>query len=237
VKTHAPATKPQTQNGDDEPPKKRHKRGPTLAVEVMRLKGFGLKGYTVVDITRKAAQEWITGRVRRMTEKISAVADKDKAHAKAIHQQRNLVVAYSEKLDDIFLDLQDANNSGLDNTGRLKQLRKQGKQLMGEYVQTQRERDQIALQNDDITEAFLREKRQAEARQDLSESMYNIQAAIRNGKDRAQAEGRENEGPEVSISMLLDNVARDVGRGGLLANVSSFNGALEKAAGLLEGRV
>ncbi|KAF2654333.1 hypothetical protein K491DRAFT_779639 [Lophiostoma macrostomum CBS 122681] len=237
VKPHGAAKKGQTHSHNDEPPKKRLKRGPTWAVEVMRLKGFGLKGYTVVDTTRKAAQEWITAHVRRMTEKISAVADKDKARAKAIHQERNLVVAYSEKLDDIFLDLQDANNSGLDNTGRLKQLRKQGKQLMGEYIQTQRERDQIALQNDEITETFSSKRRQAEARHHLSESLYNIQAAIKNGKDRAQAEGRENEGPEVPLSMLLDNVARDVGPGGLLANVSDLNGALERAADLLEGRI
>jgi hypothetical protein len=82
------------------------------------------------------------------------------------------------------------------------------------------------------------EKAKIDARNKLSEDLYSIEAAIQNGRKKARKERREDEGPEIPLSMLLGMVGGDVGSlgGGLLKNVKIFNSALESAASWLEGR-
>lgn len=227
--------KPRIQPADGELPKKRQKRGPMQAIQVMRLKGFGVKGLTVVDTTRTVMEEWVTYRINRMTEKLATI--QDPVRAKEVRQHRNVVLAYREKLDDILLDLQDANNSSIDNASKIQHLKRDNKRLLTEYLAIQRDRDQVALENDEITEAFKQEKKEVEDRHKLSASLYDIQAAIQAGMDKARKEGREDEGPEIPIKMLLDNVAKDVrSSSGLLSRVRNFNGVLDRTAGILEGR-
>jgi hypothetical protein len=220
---------------DDEPPRKLQKRGPTQVIQVMRLKGFGVKGLTVVDTTRTVMEEWVSHRINKLTEKLSST--QDPSRTKELRQNRNVVLAYRENLDDVLLELQDANNTSIDNAAKLRQFKKDNSQLRSDYLALQRDRDQIALENDDITESFMAEKREIEAKNKLSASLYDIEAAIQIGKDRARAEDREDEGPEIPFKMLLDDIARDIGRDdGLLGRVQGFNGMMERAVGFLEGR-
>ena len=228
----APRAKPP---GDKQPPKKRQKRGPTQAIQIMRLKGFSSSKLTVVDTTRTVMEEWTAHRINRITEKLGSV--KDPARAKSIRQHRNVVLAYREKLDDVLLDLQDANNTGFANTSKLKQLNTFNKQLRTEYMALQRDRDQIAIEIDDATEEYLQARKKTEDQKDLSSALYDIQAAIQNGKEKARNEGRETEGPDLPIKMLLNDVSQGIGHGaGLLTLVRSFNDVLVKTAGFLEGR-
>lgn len=227
--------KSSAQYEDGAPPKKRQKRGPAQVIQIMRLKGLGVKGITVVDTARTVMEEWMSDRVNRMTERLADT--NDPARVKELKQQRNLVLAYSEKLDDVLLDLQDANNTGIDNSQRARQYARENKRLRGEFLAIRRDRDQLDLEQDDIDDAFAQEKKSVEAKAKLSDTMYAIQAAIHSGKTKARKEGREEEGPDIPISMLLDDVAQDVGpHGGLLARVKDFNGILGRAAKFLEGR-
>jgi hypothetical protein len=201
----------------------------------MRLPGFGIGALTVVDTTRTVVEEWTTHRIDRMTEKLANIDDP--ARARKMRQQRNAIILYREELDDVLLGLQDANDTGIAQNSKLKQLNKENRRLRSDYIQLQRDRDRIALQNDEATEAFLREKRGIEAQHELSSSLYDIQAAVQAGRDRARREGREEEGPEVGLKMLLEDVAMGFGkRTGLLARVKDFNGALGRAAAFLEGK-
>ena len=94
------------------------------------------------------------------------------------------------------------------------------------------------MEQDDVQTQYHAEKAEVESQNTLSDDMFAIEAAIKKGREKARRQGRENEGPDIPLSMLLDNIARDVGSrgGGLLASVKSFNGLLERAAGWLEGR-
>ncbi|KAF2022360.1 hypothetical protein BU24DRAFT_447149 [Aaosphaeria arxii CBS 175.79] len=222
-------------SADSEPPKKRQKSGPTQKITVMRLKGFGVKGLTVVDTTRTVVEDLINSRVAKISSKIERI--KDAARQKEVRSQRNHVLAFREKLDDYFLDLQDANNSAIHNANKLKGFRRDKKQLQSEFMSIQKERSQLALKSDDITAEFQLEKMEFDNRTDLSSWMYDIQAAVQSGKDRARDQGREGDGPEIPLKMLLETVAHDVGSGsGLLSSIQNFNGVLERSAGYLESR-
>jgi hypothetical protein len=229
-----PKSKHSAKQINDEPPAKRQKRGPTRAISVMRLKGFGVGGITVVDSTRTSMEDWINAKIAKLREKLARNNGPERAQLKS---KANVALAYREALDDVLLDLQDANNSALDNPKRLRKYKSELASRRREYLTIQRERDEVALENDEVTEAFVREKKDIEARHQLNASLYDIQAAIRNGKEKARTEGREGEGPEIPLKVLLDDVARDVGSNdGLLARVRNFNGVLDRAAGILEGR-
>ena len=91
---------------------------------------------------------------------------------------------------------------------------------------------------DDERAVYDAEKQKAEAKNKHSANMFEIQAAIKSGRERARLEDREDEGPERPLSMLIDKVGRQVGSvgGGLLASLQHFNEGLERAAGWLEGR-
>ncbi|KAH7119939.1 hypothetical protein B0J11DRAFT_534912 [Dendryphion nanum] len=230
-----PKKNPRVEVSSDGPPKKRLKHGATQKITVMRLKGYGLSGITVVDTTRSAIETLLNNQMIKLTTKIESTVDSQQQ--RELRGQRNIILAYRDKLDDSLLELQDANNSAVDNVNKLRQYKKDKKRLQKEFLILQNEKDQLELQSDELAADFQKEKKETEDRHRLSSWMYDIQAAIKRGKDQAKKEGRENEGPDIPIKMLLDGVARDVGGpGGLLGVVKKFNTVLERSAGLLEGR-
>ncbi|KAF2279361.1 uncharacterized protein EI97DRAFT_430441 [Westerdykella ornata] len=235
-RARAPGKKTMTKLPAEKPAKKRRKTGPSQIIQVMRLKGFAVNALTVVDTTRNLMEEWTTHRINKMTEQLTNV--NDGSRAKLIRHHRNVILAYRDQLEDDLLELQDANDTSIDNVKKLKQFSSENKRLRKEYFQLQRDREQIALETDDITEGFLNEKKDIETRHGLSSSLYDIQAAIQSGKEKARAEGRENEGPELPLNMLLENVSMNFGQStGLLWKIKDLNGFLGKTASLLERKV
>jgi hypothetical protein len=200
----------------------------------MRLEGTGTRELTVVDTTRHVLEQWTTHRIAKMTNKLGQVADA--ARARKLRQNRNVVLAYKEEIDDVLLGLQDANDTGNHRATRYKRMCKENRQLRNDILELENQRLKVALENDEHTENFLREKQELEEREKLSTALYDIQTAIRNGKEKARREGREDEGPELSLKTLLDDVASNFGPHGLLARVRNFNAFLGKAAGILEGK-
>ncbi|KAJ4990416.1 hypothetical protein SVAN01_04078 [Stagonosporopsis vannaccii] len=221
----------------DEPPRKRHKfLGPKLAVSVMRMKGYGVRGVTIADTTRTILEEAIDHRLGRMLEKIQTI--QDSVRRKELRSEVNLALSFKESLNEKLLDLQDANDVLTTNLKKLRIFKRDNIQLRKDILALQNGRQEIALEHDDVQADFEAEKAKVEAGDALSSDMFDIEAAIQNGRKKAQQEGRDDEGPDVPLSTLLDTVSRDVGSldGGLLANMKGFNGLLERAAGWLEGR-
>lgn len=220
----------------DKPRKKRQKRGPTQAIQVMRLEGSGTRELTVVDTTRHVLEQWTAHKIEKMTNKLGRLTSTDAAQARKLRQHRNVVLVYKDEIDDVLLGLQDANDTGNHRATQYKRAYRENKQLRDQVHELERERQKVALDNDEATAEFLHEKEELVTRDKLSTSLYDIQSAIRSGKDKAQKEGRENEGPELSLKMVLDDVASSFGSRGLLARVKNFNGFLGKAAGIFEGK-
>jgi hypothetical protein len=221
----------------DKPPRKRQKPlGPKLAISVLRMKGYGVRGITMADTTRTILEEAIDHRLSRMLEKMQT--SQDSSHRKERRSEVNLVLSFKESLSEKLLDLQDANDVLTTNLKKQKIFKRENIELRKDILALQNSRQEIALEHDDVQAEFEAEKAKVEARNTLSANMFEIEAAIENGRKKAQQEKREHEGPDMPLSMLLESVGRGVGSlgGGLLTNVKSFNGALERAAGWLEGR-
>jgi hypothetical protein len=221
----------------DKPLRKRQKPlGPKLAISVLRMKGYGVRGITMADTTRTILEEAIDHRLSRMLEKMQT--SQDSSHRKELRSEVNLVLSFKESLSEKLLDLQDANDVLTTNLKKQKIFKRENIELRKDILALQNSRQEIALEHDDVQAEFEAEKAKVEARNTLSANMFEIEAAIENGRKKAQQEKREHEGPDMPLSMLLESVGRGVGSlgGGLLTNVKSFNGALERAAGWLEGR-
>jgi hypothetical protein len=226
-----------TKPTSEKPPRKRQKfLGPKLSIAVMRMKGYGVRGVTVADTTRTLIEEALDGRLTKMMEKMQTM--QDSARRKELRGDMNMSLSFKESLNEKLMDLQDANDVLTTNLKKVKLFKRHNAALRKEILGLQNNRQEIALEHDDVQAGFEAEKARVEARNTLSANMFDIEAAIQNGRKKARKEGREDEGPELPLSMLLETVGRDVGSfgGGLLSRVRGFNGALERAAGWLEGK-
>jgi hypothetical protein len=226
-----------TKPTSEKPPRKRQKfLGPKLSIAVMRMKGYGVRGVTVADTTRTLIEEALDGRLTKMMEKMQTI--QDSARRKELRGDMNMSLSFKESLNEKLMDLQDANDVLTTNLKKVKLFKRDNAALRKEILSLQNHRQEVALEHDDVQADFEAEKARVEARNTLSANMFDIEAAIQNGRKKARKEGREDEGPELPLSMLLETVGRDVGSfgGGLLSRVRGFNGALERAAGWLEGK-
>jgi hypothetical protein len=221
----------------EKPARKRHRfLGPKHAISVMRIKGSTVRGITVADTTRTILEETIDHSLGRMAEKLQT--SQDSTRRKELRSMLNMSLSFKESLNEKLLDLQDANDVLSTNFKKMKLFKRDNAELRKDILRLQNNRQDVALEQDDVIADHDAEKARADARNKLSEDMFSIEAAIQSGRKKARAEGRENEGPQVPLSMMLGMVGQDVGSygGGLLSNVKIFNGALERAAGWLEGR-
>ncbi|KAF2471219.1 uncharacterized protein BDR25DRAFT_393403 [Lindgomyces ingoldianus] len=100
--------KSRKKTSDHEPPKKKVKleRGPT---ESMGLKGFAVKGLTVVDTTRTIINKVLDQRLQRFVEQKNGAKDGD--HARTAKRNINHFLAYRDNFEKRILELQDANGS------------------------------------------------------------------------------------------------------------------------------
>jgi hypothetical protein len=233
----SPKRKQNVEPSSEKPPRKRHRfLGPKHAISVMRIKGSTVRGITVADTTRTILEETIDHSLGRMAEKLQT--SQDSTRRKELRSMLNMSLSFKESLNEKLLDLQDANDVLSTNFKKMKLFKRDNAELRKDILRLQNNRQEIALEQDDVIADHDAEKARADARNKLSEDMFSIEAAIQNGRKKARAEGRENEGPQLPLSMMLGMVGQDVGSsgGGLLSNVKIFSGALERAAGWLEGR-
>lgn len=231
-----PKEKP-TRRIDTKPARKRLKfSGPKQTISVMRIKGSTVRGITVADTTRTILEENIDHQVQRMASKMQNA--EDSSRRKKLRSHINLALAFKESLVEKLMDLQDANDTLSSGFKKRKLLKKDNLERRKEILQIQNNRHEIALEMDDERAVYDTAKAKAEAKSRLNANMFEIQAAVQSGRERARREGREDEGPERPLSMLIDKVGRQVGSvgGGLLASLQQFNEGLERAAGWLEGR-
>ncbi|KAF2463944.1 uncharacterized protein BDR25DRAFT_307483 [Lindgomyces ingoldianus] len=213
---------------------KRKGRRPTQLINVLRINGLRNNSITAADSTRSLVEEILLGEINKDAEKVSRVTNP--ARRKQLKTKIMHTLSYSEALGERLMVLQDANDSLVGSSLRLKKFKKQKLDKRREYLAIQRERQELAVKMDQIREHHFYEKAAFDAQNELSNSIFDIQMAIRSGRKQAQHQGREDEGPYAPLKMVLENVAKNVDSGGLLASAKSFNRILERAASFLEGR-
>lgn len=237
TRRHSPKQVQRPTASTEKPQRKRQKfSGPRHAISVMRIKGSTVRGITVADTTRTILEETIDHRLTKMADKLQISSGP--SQRKDLRSEINLSLSFKESLNEKLLDLQDANDVLSTNFKKIRSFKRDNADLRKDILTLQNTRQEIALEHDDIQADFEAEKSRIETRNTLSKNMFDIEAAIQNGREKAQEEGRDHEGPDIPLTMLLERVGREMGSfgGGLLGNVKAFNGVLERAAGWLEGR-
>ncbi|KAF2643214.1 hypothetical protein P280DRAFT_467280 [Massarina eburnea CBS 473.64] len=226
-----------TKSRDNEPPRKRERSsGPKQTISVMRIKGSTVRGVTVADTTRTILEQNIDHQVTRLAGRLQT--SQDSGRRKQIRSEINLVLAFKESLNEKLMDLQDANDTLSTGFQKRKTLRAGNIERRKEILAIQNNRQEVALKMDDEQATFDAEKSKADQKNILSNNLFDIEAAIQSGRELARRQDREDEGPDVPLSMLLEIVGRDTGSigGGILGGVRTFNRRLESAAAWLESR-
>ncbi|KAF3051672.1 hypothetical protein E8E11_010544 [Didymella keratinophila] len=194
----------------DKPPRKRQKAlGPKLSISVMRMKGYGVRGITVADTTRTILEETIDHRLGRMLEKMQTASDS--SSRKELRSEVNLALSFKESLNEKLLDLQDANDVLTTNLKKLRVFKRDNAELRKDILALQNSRQEIALEHDDVQAEYEGEKARVESKNTLSDNMFDIETAIQNGRKRARQERREEEGPNVPLSLLLETMSSEKG--------------------------
>ncbi|KAF3031954.1 hypothetical protein E8E12_002045 [Didymella heteroderae] len=223
---------------NDRPPHARRRVVKQKAgISVTRLKGCDIRGITAADTTRTILEQTIDDRLATMVDKMQTLPDSSRQNE--IRSEINLISSFKQSLGEKLLDLQDANDVLTDNLKKRRIFKRGNAELRRDILALQNDRQEIALEQDDVQADFESRKVRLDFKMNLSANMSDIEAAIQNGRMRAEQQGREDEGPDISMSMLLETVSRDVGSNGgvSLAKVKSFNSRMQNAANWLESGV
>jgi hypothetical protein len=158
------------------------------------------------------------------------------ANRKTRQRQINALVTFRDNLADSLFDLTIAQNTSFILAMRVRKANKEKRRLREELIARRREREEVELRIDAV-KAKRQEKSEKELRQhDLVQGLEDIEVAIRRGREKARREEREDEGPYAGVQMLATEVFGMVGNGGILGRVREWNGVLEDAAGMIEGK-
>ena len=196
-----------------------------------------LPGVNAVDVLAQITEEILSHQITEFHEQ-SQIAVSQTVRSE-LKRKRGVVQLFNASLSDRLFELTEAVDAGTALKGRLKGVLREKLRLREEFLSIRKQREDLALKMDEIRTEHRERVRSKKERDDINAAMFDIEAAVLRGKENAEKEGRENEGPEMPLEMLLENRARDVGSdgGGLLEKVKEFNDALESAAAIFESRV
>ncbi|KAL0262519.1 hypothetical protein SLS55_001487 [Diplodia seriata] len=200
-----------------------------------------LPAVNAVDILAQVTSE-LTARMNdSLLRQAAEIGTSDKARRAELKRRAGTVQAFSTELADRLFELTEAVDAGEALRARLKAATKEKVALRSEFLTIRREREQVALRMDAVRQAHMEAEARRRRDEELSDALYGIETAVQRGREKAAREDRQDEGPEVGtlweIEDALSSGVSAVGPGGgLLDRVKDFNGFLERAAAVIEGR-
>ncbi|OCK84302.1 hypothetical protein K432DRAFT_320588 [Lepidopterella palustris CBS 459.81] len=198
---------------------------------------FRLAGVNGVDVLAQITEEILSNEITSAHEKSQQAPN---AHLRSqFKRKRGVIQLFNASLSDRLFELTEAVDAGSHLKGRLRDKLKEKLRLREEFLSIRKQREELAVRMDEVRAEHKEWVTAKKAKDELNATMFDIESAMQRGREKARKEGREGEGPDVPLEMLLETVAKDVvanGGGGLLQNLESFNGVLESAAAVLEGR-
>jgi hypothetical protein len=191
-------------------------------------------GLNPADVLAQISGELTNAYINTFTSTQSQIPSQ--ANRKTRQRQINALVTFRDSLADSLFDLTIAQNTSFILAMRVRKANKEKRRLREELTARRREREEVELRIDAI-KAKKQEKVEKESRHyNLVQGMADIELAVQIGREKARREGREDEGPDVGVEMLATNVFDMVGNGGILGRVRDWNGVLEDAARVIEGK-
>ncbi|TVY34120.1 hypothetical protein LSUB1_G006180 [Lachnellula subtilissima] len=148
--------------------------------------------------------------------------------------------SFGEDLQTRLLD----HTINLDNAYSLeKRVREQQKVKLGlrdDILRIRAERQQVALQMDEIRMRHESEGNKAQTRDTVNTAVYDIELAVERGRatePRTTADGSiEKSGLDVLLKRVAGEVSNESRSGGVLQRIKDFNAFLERAASALESK-
>jgi hypothetical protein len=205
-----------------------------LVIEQPKTLGFGS-----CDIVAQTTSEIISRSVNVVTSKMEQ--EPSSKRRKTLSQRISWIKEFGRHLNGRLDSLRSADLHRRRLERDLKLSRRRKAELRDEFLAIQRERDRIDLEIQEVRQKSAKETEAWEKANTLSTRLYNLQAAIARGRERAKELGRENEGPQLPLQMRLAILARqtssNVSGGGLLESTKALNHALQHEAERLEGKL
>jgi hypothetical protein len=191
-------------------------------------------GLNPADVLAQMTGELIRSYIKAF--ETSQTQIQSQSNKKTRQRQTNALRAFRDNLDDSLFDLTITHNSAYILAMRVRKAHKEKRRLREELIAKRREREDVELRIDAIR-GRKQEKMEKEMRvHDLVQGLEDIELAVHRGREKARREGREDEGPEMSLEMVAGDVFEMIGNGGILRRVRDWNGILEDAARRIEGK-
>ncbi|KAF2501862.1 hypothetical protein BU16DRAFT_211027 [Lophium mytilinum] len=197
-----------------------------------------IPGVSCGDVLAQITEELLDSRILDLNEKALDIPDSQRNERATLKRKRGAIQNFNSALSDQLLSLREALDTGSALRSRQKDAGKEKIKLRGDFLEIRRQREELALKMDEARAVHADRVRRMKEMNEVNTAMSDIDMAIQRGRERAKKEGREGEGPDMPIDMLLDKVAVDVRShgGGLFDRVKGFNGRMERIAMVLEGR-
>lgn len=201
-----------------------------------------LPAVNAVDILAQITSELTTRMSTSLIQQAAAAGTTDKSRRAELTRRARTVDAFAIELADRLFELTEAVDAGEALRARAKAAAKEKVALRAEFLGIRKERDEVALRTDAVRRAHMEAEARRRRDEELSDALWGIETAVQRGREKAVREGREGEGPAGGLRWEVEDVVGGGvsgaagGGGGLLERVREFNGFLERAAGVVEGR-
>ncbi|EFE35251.1 uncharacterized protein ARB_06208 [Trichophyton benhamiae CBS 112371] len=158
-------------------------------------------------------------------------------------RKRKVVEAFGTELEGRLFEMSELLDSNYVLAMRLRKEKKEVLALRNQLMDIRKERDEIALQADEVRRRFSADESAKTEHGAINNALHDLQLAV----DRSQKKvGNEDvdgsTNPFAGLEFLLRTVSQDVcssssdSHGGLLNQVKSFNSQLQRTAALLDRR-
>ncbi len=179
-----------------------------------------------IDVLAQICREAIKTTISKLSTTTTATS------AKELRRKRTAIEAFGSELDSRLTDMSVAVEHRLTLETRVKKSRKEKADLQAQWIEVRRQREEIALNCDNVRARHNESEEGGKESYELSEKLYELEMVVERGED-------DNDGVE-ALEFMLKSVAQRVsgaggGSGGILDRVKEFNRQLETTAMVLEG--
>jgi hypothetical protein len=182
-----------------------------------------------IDVLAQICRETISNTLSKQSGASSTTS------AREIKRKRTAIEAFGSEIDSRLFDMSVAIEHRLTMEARVKKAKKAKADAQNEWMAIRRQREEIALQCDDVRARNLRAETDGKEAYELSEQLHGLEMIVE--KPELDSMDLEASGLEFMLRDVAMTVSGAAGGGvGLLDRVKEYNRQLERTALVLEGR-
>ena len=177
----------------------------------------------VVDVLGQYCRETVQSAIERL----SMGAASNRAERK---RKRTALEAVGHELNDRLFEMSAAVENRIQLERRTRKAQRVKLELQAQWLEIRKQREAIALRCDEVRQQNWQREKDREEKWAISEAAHKLEL------EAARTEFHEEDSLEYLLRTVADDVSDTSGPGGLLDRIKTFNGRLERMAGVLENR-